>query len=160
MLSNLSMVDFDDEVDAIATAHGLRYSRYADDIGLSTRSSTFSRDQAVEVVRKVYKKMVLHGLSPNRAKTQIRSPGCRKIVLGLLVDGPRPRLPREYKSRLRMHLYFLTHPRIGPARHAETRGFQSIIGLRSHVRGLIAHAQLVEPQYADARLKEFDSIAW
>ena len=160
MLSNLSMVDFDEEVYAIATARGLRYSRYADDIGLSTHSSTFSRKKAVEVVRMVYKTMIQHGLSPNRAKTQIRSPGCRKIVLGLLVDGPTPRLPREFKSRLRMHLYYLNHPNIGPAGHAEARRFQSIIGLRSHVRGLIAHAQLVEPQYADARLKEFNSITW
>lgn len=160
MLSNLSMVDFDEKVDAIATARGLRYSRYADDICLSTHSSTFSRNQAVEVVRMVCKAMIQYGLSPNRAKTQIRSPGCRKIVLGLLVDGPSPRLPREFKSRLRMHLYYLNHPRIGPAGHAENRRFQSIIGLRSHVRGLIAHAHLVEPRYAAARLNEFNDIDW
>ena len=160
MLSNLSMVDFDNEVIETATAHGLRYSRYADDIGLSTHSSAFSRKQAVEVIRMVYETMIRHGLSPNRTKTQIRSPGCRKIMLGLLVDGPKPRLTREFKSRLRMHLYYLGDPRIGPTGHAETRKFQSIIGLRSHVRGLIAHAQLVEPRYAVARLKEFNEIDW
>ena len=160
MLSNLSVAAFDDDVDAIATEHGLRYSRYADDVSLSTPRSSFSRAQAVQVIRKVYKAMVQHGLSPNRGKTQIRPPGSRKVVLGLLVDGPKPRLTRKFKSRLRMHLYYLNRSDIGPAGHAENRGFDSIIGLLAHVRGLIAHAQLVEPEYADARLAEFNKIVW
>ena len=104
--------------------------------------------------------MVNHGLSPNQAKTQIIPPGARKIVLGLLVDGGSPRLTREFKSRLRMHLYYLNHSMIGPGKHAECRGFDSIIGLCAHVRGLIAHAQLVEPDYGEACLEEFNKIAW
>ena len=104
--------------------------------------------------------MVKHGLAPNRAKTQIVPPGARKIVLGLLVDGESPRLCREFKSKLRMHLYYLNHSMIGPGGHAESRGFDSIIGLRAHVLGLIAHARLVEPDYGEARLGEFNNIAW
>ena len=160
MLSNLSVVAFDKDVDGIANVHGLRYSRYADDIGLSTPDASFSRAKAVKVIRKVYEAMGKHGLSPNRGKTQIRPPGSRKIVLGLLVDGPRPRLTKEFKSRLRMYLYYLNHPQIGPARHAENRKFDSIIGLWAHVRGLIAHAHLVEPEYAGVRLEEFNNIVW
>ena len=160
MLSNLSVIGFDERVDNIAKDFGLRYSRYADDICLSMREGSFSRVKAVKVVRHVCDVMVEHGLSPNRAKTKIRPPGSRKIVLGLLVDGPRPRLTKEFKARLRMHLYYLNHLAIGPARHAENRRFDSIIGLRSHVRGLIAHAQLVEPSYARARLDDFMSVVW
>ena len=160
MLSNLCVAAFDDDVYAIATDHGLRYSRYADDVSLSTPCASFSRAQAVQVIRKVYGAMVQHGLSPNRGKTQIRPPGSRKVVLGLLVNGPKPRLTRKFKSRLRMHLYYLNRSDIGPAGHAENRGFDSIIGLRAHVRGLIAHAQLVEPEYAGARLAEFNKIVW
>ena len=81
-------------------------------------------------------------------------------MLGLLVDEPKPRLTRKFKSRIRMHLYYLNRSDIGPAGHAENRGFDSIIGLRAHVRGLIAHAQLVEPEYAGARLAEFNKIVW
>ena len=160
MLSNLSVSKFDRDVDTISDGYDLRYSRYADDISLSTSAVSFSRAKAVDVVRKVCKAMVTHGLSPNRAKTRIRPPGSRRIVLGLLVDGPTPRLTKEFKSRLRMHLYYLNHPTIGPVGHAENRGFDSIVGLRAHVRGLIAHAQVVEPEYARARLAEFNNIAW
>ena len=160
MLSNLSVAGFDSDIDDIAEQYGLRYSRYADDISLSTQSASFSRTKSIEVMRKVHKAMVQHGLSPNRAKTQIRPPGSRKIVLGLLVDGPKPRLAKEFKSRIRMHLYYLNRGDIGPVRHAENRGFDSIIGLRAHVRGLIAHAQLVEPEYGRIRLEEFNRISW
>ena len=160
MLSNLSVAGFDGDVDKIAKQHGLRYSRYADDISLSTQSASFLRTDSIKVMRKVYGAMVRHGLSPNRGKTQIRPPGTRKIVLGLLVDGPKPRLTKEFKSRIRMHLYYLNHSEIGPVRHAENRGFESIIGLRAHVRGLIAHAQLVEPEYGRVRLEEFKRIVW
>ena len=159
-LSNLSVAEFDEDLETIAKANDLRYSRYADDISLSTQDPSFRRTKAVTIIRKVYGAMVKHGLSPNHGKTQIRPPGSRKIVLGLLVDGPRPRVTKEFKSRIRMHLYYLNHPNIGPVRHAENRGFDSIIGLRAHVRGLTAHAQLVEPEYAGARLEEFNNIAW
>ena len=160
MLSNLSVAEFDEDVDSIAYSHGLRYSRYADDISLSAQSNSFSRERSIKVVREIYAVMAKHGLSPNRAKTQIIPPGARKIVLGLLVDGNSPRLCRDFKSNLRMHLYYLNHPNIGPAGHGANRGFDSIIGLRAHVRGLIAHAQLVEPDYAAARLEEFNHIVW
>ena len=78
MLNNLCVDAFDDDVDVIATDLGLRYSRYADDISLSTRSASFSRAQAVQAVRKIYEAMVQHGLSPNRGKTQIRPPDPEK----------------------------------------------------------------------------------
>ena len=160
MLSNLCVAGLDEEIDAIATAHGLRYSRYADDISLSTTGRDFTRLKAVTVVRAVYNAMAKQGLSPNRGKTQVRPPGSRKVVLGLLVDGPRPRLTRQFKASLRMHLHFLCRPEVGPVRHAGNRGFESIIGLRSHVRGLIAHAQMVEPEYADGCLAAFGRIVW
>ena len=160
MLSNLCVVSFDEDIESIATTSGLRYSRYADDICLSTARDTLSQLYAKHIVRQVYGIMTKYGLNPNHSKTQIRTPGCRKIVLGLLVDGPRPRLTREFKSRLRMHLYFLGHPKIGPARHANARGFISIIGLQAHVRGLISHAQLVEPDYGAICLAKFEEVAW
>ena len=160
VLSNLCVAEFDEEVDSIAYSCGLRYSRYADDISLSIQGDSFSREKSLEVVRRIHGVMVKYGLSPNRAKTQIVPPGARKVVLGLLVDGESPRLSREFKSKIRMHLYYLNHSMIGPGGHAESRGFDSIIGLRAHVRGLIAHAHLVEPDYAGARLAEFNKIAW
>jgi RNA-directed DNA polymerase len=89
------------------------------------------------------------GLSPNLTKTQVLPPGARKIMLGLLVDGKIPRLTREFRACLRQHIYFLTHPDIGPARHAGRRQFASVMGLRNHVYGLISYARMIDPAFAD-----------
>ena len=160
MLSNMSARAFDEEVAAIATTHNLRYTRYADDISLSTTRVDFSRSEAAAVTGQVYVAMSHHGLSPNRTKTQIAAPGSRKVVLGLLVDGPEPRLMREFKAGMEVHLHCLTHPEIGPARHAEVRGFESILGMRAHLRGLIAHAQSVESDYGAKLLVRFNAADW
>ena len=68
------------------------------------------------------------GLSPNVTKTRVLPPGARKVVLGLLVDGQEPHLTREFRARLRQHIYYLLHPDIGPVRHAAKRGFISVRG--------------------------------
>jgi RNA-directed DNA polymerase len=111
MLSNLAVTDLDKNLCLIAEKFGLRYSRYADDLTFSTPKKSFGRSNAIRLVGDVYKELIAHGLSPNRAKTSIVSPGARKVVLGLLVDGPHPRLTREFRSRLRMHLYYPAFPK-------------------------------------------------
>ena len=160
MLSNMSVIAFDEDVDTIANIDGLKYSRYADDLTLSIDSGMFSRSKAAKAIGKIYTIMAKHGFSPNKTKTQVCPPGARKIVLGLLVDGPKPRLTKEFKSSLRMHLHYLNHPDCGPIGHAKKRKFESILGLRSYIRGLIAYAQQVEPDYARRCLEEFSQVKW
>ncbi len=160
MLANLAAYELDDTIEEIARRRDLRYSRYADDITLSMHGDAMSKRQAHEVIDKVYEAMWMHGLSPNRAKAKIVGPGARKVVLGLLVDGERPRLTREFKANLRMHLYYLLHPAIGPTQHAERRRFAAVAGLRHHLQGLIAYANQIEPEYAMLRKAEFDGIEW
>ena len=87
---------FDQEVAAFADREGLVYSRYADDLSLSTTARTFTREGAARVIGQIYQLMGGYGLSPNRTKTKVIPPGARKVVLGLLVDGPKPPLSREF----------------------------------------------------------------
>ncbi|MES2046120.1 MAG: reverse transcriptase family protein [Pseudomonadota bacterium] len=159
MLANLAMRSFDTELDAIADRHGLRYTRYADDLTFSSKGE-FTREQAGHIVGLAYESMGRVGLSPNATKARITPPGSRKIVLGLLVDGKEPRLPREFKENMRRHLYYLTREGVGPIAHARVRGFASTIGLRHHLEGLLSFAKQIEPDYA-ARCREiFGSVGW
>ncbi len=100
------------------------------------------------------------GLAPNITKTQIMPPGARKIVLGLLVDGEVPKLSREFRSKLRMHLYYLKHSDVGPVSHAENRGFESVFGLKNHIEGLIAYAGQIDPKYAALCNNQMEKINW
>lgn len=159
MLANLAMRSFDAELDKLAADHDLRYTRYADDLTLSTKGN-FTRDRAAHVIGLAYDAMGRVGLSPNATKTRVTPPGSRKIVLGLLVDGQEPRLPREFKETMRRHLHYLGRADIGPVDHARARGFASTIGLRHHIEGLLSFAKQIEPFYAAKCKRKFASIDW
>ncbi len=160
MLSNLAMKAFDSKILEIANQNDLFYTRYADDLCLSTADKNFNRAKAKTIINAIYKEMMIIGLTPNITKTQIIPPGARKIVLGLLVDGKDPKLSRSFRSKLRMHFYYLRHADIGPSMHAKNRGFDSVLGLKSHLQGLISYASQIDLDYASSCTEQMNAINW
>ena len=159
MLANLAMREFDAKAAAIARQNGMVYTRYADDLSLSTDQAMTKADCS-RVIGKIYKLMGSIGLSPNVTKTRVSPPGARKIVLGLLVDGAKPRLSREFRALMRLHLHYLLKKEVGPVRHAKARGFASIAGLRNHLRGLATYARQIDLAYGDRLLRALDTVDW
>ncbi|MEX5569372.1 reverse transcriptase family protein, partial [Pseudomonas syringae] len=160
LLANLCSIPLDHEIEKLAEEYGLAYTRYADDLALSTPDTTFDRDQARQVIVRLYAAMARCGFVPNTAKTAVISPGGRKVILGLYVDTERPRLSRDFRYKLEQHLHFCLHDGVGPVEHAKHRGFEAVLGFKNHVRGLIAHAVQVDPEYGARRLADFHKIAW
>jgi RNA-directed DNA polymerase len=159
MLANMAMLRADKELALLAQKHGLIYPRYADDT-FSTSDKLFHRESAAEVIRGVYTIIGRFGLSPNATKTHVVPPRGRKVVLGLLVDQNIPRLTRTFKAALRMHLHYLEHPDVGPAKHAQKRGFTAVAGLRNHLLGLAAFAAQIEPAYGAQVGRRLASVSW
>jgi RNA-directed DNA polymerase len=158
MLSNLVMRDLDEQLHSLAKRSGFKYTRYADDLAFSTTAPVGL--QNVEHLRhSVLATLAAKGHAGNQRKTVIRGPGARRIVLGILVDGPEPRLAREYKDALRQHLYYLRSADHGPVKHAQARKL-SVSTLFHHVRGKIAWAERVEPSFGRACLEEFGQVQW
>lgn len=160
MLANLAVVHLDVDVAAIANKLGLTYTRYADDLILSTDAKHFTRGNAHTAIGQVTAALGRWGLGANSAKTSVSPPGSRKIALGLAIDGPRPRLPRHFKEKLRAHLYYLENSAIGPVEHARTRRFASVIGLRNHLQGLAAFATQIEPEYGVSIKQRLKAVDW
>lgn len=158
LLSNLVMKRLDGKIESFAKQEGLIYTRYSDDMTFSTRSKKYSRQQARKVIHAVGEFLSKNGFRLQHRKTTVVPPGARKMVLGLNVDGDKLNLRREVKSLLRMHLYFLNKD--GPTAHAENRKFDTIWGMKCHIRGLIDYANMVEPKYARKLLAQFDKINW
>ncbi len=156
-LSNLIVRELDSQLAELAGEVGMVYTRYADDMAFSTRDRDFGRDEARGLIRRVYAALPSHGLRPHPQKVQVIPPGARKVVLGLLVDGDRPRLTKEFRRRLECHIHFC---RRDAAHHAKVRGFRSTIGLRNHVHGLITYARQVDPLYAQLLQNDYESIEW
>lgn len=160
MLANLAVRDFDKSVDEIANRYGLIYTRYADDLTLSTNEEGFSKEKCQAAVSEIYAAMGQAGLSPNVTKTRVSPPGSRKIVLGLLVDGAKPRLTRDFKAKMRQHIHYLTQPSFGPSQHSRARGFASVTGLKHHLWGLVSFAKQVEPEYGETCASNLSKVAW
>lgn len=157
-LANLVSKCLDEAVSKIADAMGLRYTRYSDDIILSTRDKTFGKDRCFEVVGEIYRVLRKAGYAPNTSKTRVSGPGTKRLVLGFLTDGEKPRLTKEFKDKLKMHLYFCR--KVGPSAHALNRKFDSVIGLRNHLLGLISYAKKADPDFHQLCLSELNSCVW
>lgn len=159
MLANLAMREFDAKASAIAKQNGMVYTRYADDLSFSTNQPITKADCS-RVIGRVYGLMGRIGLSPNVTKTRVSPPGARKVVLGLLVDGATPKLSREFRALMRLHLHYLLRSEVGPVRHAKARGFVSVEGLRNHLHGLAAYARQIDLVYGERLLRTLDTVDW
>jgi retron-type reverse transcriptase len=156
-LANLVSRDLDKALTKLADERGFVYTRYADDLTFSSREA-LNRTAIKPIIGAISGIIGDNGFSPNVAKTTVSSPGARKIVLGLLIDGDEPRLSREFKQKLRQHLYYLREH--GPVIHAGRNGNATTFGLRRHVFGLLQHARQIEPVYGNSCLEEFAKIQW
>ena len=160
LLANLAVWDMDDRLTSTALSRDMVYTRYADDIALSTRRRDFKREDAIAVVHEVLREMELAGLKPHPNKTRIVPPSSRKIILGLAVDGTRPRLTRQYRNKLRLHAHMLGKRKIPPSAHAAALRFRSVLAMRRHIEGKLAHARRIEPSFAASIAAKIAAIDW
>lgn len=158
MLSNLVMIEFDRAIAKICAGQSIIYSRYADDIAMSSDDQNFTRANAVELVRKCRQMIRSHGMRPQEDKFSVVPPGARKVVLGIVVNDRAPKLQKEFKSRLRQHYYYVQ--KYGMLEHARRRHFLSVPSLQRHLEGLLAYAAQVEPAYAVRMRAIHNGFAW
>lgn len=134
MLSNLAAMKLDLLLSAFADEFGFVYTRYADDITISAVNLPGSlaigaiHHRIISCIRKA-------GFDDNREKTRIAGPGSKKAVLGLLVDGPEPRISRETYKRIDRHLHAAKI--YGLEETAAHEGFDSTFGFHNHLAGLV-----------------------
>lgn len=99
-LANLVFKDLDERIERHVNRLGFKYTRYSDDILISTDKVDFDRELAAQVVHWIGDKLAFEGFTLNRAKTRIMTPGSRKSYLGLIISGNELRLPKEVRERI------------------------------------------------------------
>jgi len=149
MLSNLAARNLDVELTDYADQHGLIYTRYADDLTLSS-SENFTKGLSIgDIHRSIVGIIRRNKFKENRKKTRVAGPGSKKLVLGLLVDGDSPRLSKETYRRIDRHLYSIQ--KYGILSVSKHEKFDSPLGFYNHLSGLIAYVKDVDTN----RWKEF-----
>jgi len=152
-LANLVSRPLDVQLARLAAATDTVVTRYADDITFSG-TGKFSRSAALSIANRASSLIARAGFEVHHAKTHIVPPGARKIVLGLLVDGTKPRLPKDFRNRLLHHVRGVE--KFGIAAHQETARFASAIGLVRHVRGLIDFAYDIDSDWTSPIRQRWD----
>jgi len=148
-LSNQVAKKLDRRLLGMSRKHGYTYTRYADDLTLSSAKRTPS-DLAMLLARVRHivgeEGFVLH---PRKGRIQ-RGAG-RQTVTGIVVND-RPSVPREEVRRLRSILH-----------HATTTGLaaQNRDGLphfEAYLRGKIAYLHMIDPEKAAPMLAQLDAV--
>ena len=111
VLANMVAAEMDSELAKLCSAFRCRYTRYADDMTISTSRGEMPRqlarypkaqgtgqaiigDALTDIIEK-------HGFQINHRKTRLQSYWTRQLCTGLVVNGNRPSPPRSYIRRLR-----------------------------------------------------------
>jgi len=156
LLANLVCLKLDQSLQKIAEDYGCVYSRYADDLVFS--ANDFNRSKSSELIKKTSVELGAMGFRRNRQKTNVCPPGTRKIVTGLLVDQAEPRLTREFRERIEVHLFYAK--KHGVIDHSKQRKFRSPLGFRAHLHGLITYAEHVHPEFGGKCRLKFNALPW
>ena len=104
MLTNLASMRLDRRLTGFACKHGLRYTRYADDL---TFSAPMGTDHKKEWLENVVTDIVQgEGFQVHPEKTKMMGTGNRQEVTGLVVnDTIVPRVPKTVKEKLRAAIH-------------------------------------------------------
>jgi RNA-directed DNA polymerase len=140
-ISNLVFEEADIELAQLAEDSLLTYSRYADDMVFSGRSTP----EIIEAVRAVLR---THSWELNDSKTRWMRRGASQYVTGLSVSDPRqPRIPKALKRRMRWKLHMIQ--RVGYDSYmsnfdGEIRNDQPhrLLGLARYIAGVEPHVGL------------------
>jgi RNA-directed DNA polymerase len=134
MLSNLAAGKLDESLTSFADEFGFIYTRYADDITIS--ATHIPKTIAIGTIyHRIINCIRKAGFKENRDKIRIAGRGSKKVVLGLLVDGPEPRISRETYKRIDRHLH--AAKKYGLEATALHEGFDSAFGFHNHLAGLV-----------------------
>ena len=144
-IANLAARALDERLWEVANRYDLVYTRYADDMTFSTLRH-LDRATLTRCVADVTKAVHQSHFKMHRKKTRIVPPGARKVVLGLLVDGDRLRIPVPARRRLEAHIRGAQI--FGLNAHIQHHGYSSLGGYVLHVDGLLRYAQGVDRVWA------------
>lgn len=151
-LSNLAAFRLDRRLTGLASATGLVYSRYADDLAFSS-SRRRTGDETRRLVDLVAQIAVSEGFRVNHLKTSVRRAGQRQRLAGVVVNE-HPNVDRRQYDLLKATVH--NAARQGPA--GQNRAGHP--AFRDHLRGRVAWVNQLNPARGERLLAAFSEIDW
>jgi retron-type reverse transcriptase len=142
-LLNRVLLKTDEILSAAASARGVRYTRYADDLSLS------GGDAAVEMLGIARRTLAQIGLELDPRKTNIFRRGRRQVVTGLVVND-QVSVPRRIRRRLRAAVHRAEQGQV-PLWHDEEQGLDAL-------QGRLAFVRMVHPEEGAALMQRLGVV--
>ena len=121
-ISNYLLGEFDQRVSNYCDLHSLQYSRYADDIAISTKTAG-TLDPAKLFIEKLLSELTYLGLRLNNDKTVNVSKKYRRELVGLVISNQKKiSLGRDEKRRLRAAAHALSLDKLTDVEVMKLRG--------------------------------------
>lgn len=150
-ISNIVCLKLDARLKALAAKYQANYSRYADDL-------TFSSIHDIRPISSIVNKIVCdEDFVINNKKTRVAYPHQRQEVTGLLVNGSKVRVPKQYKRELYQELYYCS--KFGVHDHMSRIGCDKAF-YKEHIYGKIYFIKMVEPEEAKKMFLIAEQIKW
>lgn len=150
IISNLVNVKLDKRLHCFAKSIGGAYTRYADDI---TISSDTNPSKYLSVLNKIIEE---EGYVINNKKTRIQNSGQRQEVTGLIVNS-KVTVNRAIKNELDKAIYFIN--KYGLKEHLMYIKCEKI-HYKEHLFGLAYFVKMIERDLGIKYLKELNKIEW
>lgn len=149
-LSNFICREMDKEIASIATAQGITFTRYADDLTFSSDTDILrSQGELVQQVKAIVER---YGFRLNEEKTHLQRRGRRQEVTGLMVTE-KVNVSRRYVREIRSLLYIWERYGYEDAcqaawksyrqQHGKTKGHQHCVPLNAVLRGKLNYMKMV-----------------
>ena len=126
IVSNIVMSTFDMEIMKYCLKHDLAYTRYADDISISSKTF-FDRNEVISFIKE--KLLDINGMKLNLKKIVFVSNGQRKEICGVVVNE-KLQTPKKYRDAIRQEMNFINKN-----------------GIQNHINYLF-YEQKIEKQYS------------
>lgn len=150
IISNLVNIKLDKRLYCLAKSFGGDYTRYADDI---TISSNIRLIKYVDIIQNIIKD---EGYIINIKKTRINNSGQRQEVTGLIVND-KISVNKKIKKELNKAIYFIN--RFGLLDHMQRIKCDKA-RYKEHLFGLAYFVKMVEPDIGVKYLKELNDLIW
>ena len=150
IISNLVNFRLDKRLYCLAKSIGGDYTRYADDI---TISSNIRLEKYVKIVKVILKD---EGYNINTKKTRIKNSGQKQEVTGLIVNR-KIAVDKKITKELNQAIYFIK--RFGLLDHMKRINCDRT-KYKEHLFGLAYFVKMVEPNKGVKYLKELNNLSW
>lgn len=153
VIANMILQEMDLNILNLCKSFNADYSRYADDLYISSNTKLPPIDKIKMIVFQ-------SGFIVNDNKTKIMKRGQKQYVTGLTVfENDSPRVPRKFKNRIRFSLYYLNKYGVDSC-YNFTSEHGYLISHEKLLKGCIDYVNAVEPKLAKKFYEYFDNIEW